>query len=233
MNIDGTTKLFGIIGNPVAHSLSPAMHNAAFGACGLNHVYVPFQVSDVQAALAGLVALGVSGVSVTIPHKQRIIEYLDAVDPVAAAIGAVNTIVIDHRQGGIARGSNTDWVGANRALQDHIELSGARVTLIGAGGAARAIAFGLQEAGARITIASRNETAGRELAEAVGGGWLSLTRCGAEAAADILINATSVGMEPQQDQSPVISNVLDRFKVVMDIVYAPAASRSKCVRRGA
>jgi shikimate dehydrogenase len=173
--INGKTKLYGIIGNPVGHSLSPAMHNAAFAALGENRVYLPFPVQDVQAALTGLKALGIQGVSVTIPHKETVIPCLDRIDPVALSIGAVNTIEI--RMEGTDKvlcGSNTDWLGANRALAGKMELPGARVVVLGAGGSARAIGFGLREVGADIILCSRTETKGRALASELACPWFPL-----------------------------------------------------------
>ncbi len=221
MLINGATELYGIIGNPVSHSLSPAMHNAAFAELGLNKVYVPFTVEDVNAALPGLAALGVRGVSVTIPHKQTIIPLIDDLDPVAARIGAVNTLVIDN---GRIAGSNTDWLGANTALSRLTELTDCRVLLLGAGGAARAVGFGLKEAGADLTLASRTPAAGRELSAALDCPWLPLSEA-AEFKGTVLINATSVGMRPLDEDTPLPAAGLSAFDIVMDIVYSPLETR--------
>lgn len=221
MEINGATIVHGIIGSPVRHSLSPAMHNRAFAALGLNCAYVPFPVEDVAAAMAGLKALGVRGVSVTIPHKQAVIPYLDEIDPVAGKIGAVNTLVM--AEGGI-RGLNTDWIGANRALEEATTLAGKSVLLLGAGGSARAIGFGLIEAGARVILASRTPASGQELAATLDCPWHPLTDI-PELTADCLINATSVGMHPGEDMSLVAQELLPAFSVVMDIVYAPLETR--------
>jgi len=221
MAINGATELYGIMGNPVAHSLSPAMHNGAFEALGLNKAYLPFVVQDVAQAMTGLRALGVKGVSVTIPHKQAVIPYLDTIDPVAKKIGAVNTLVISNNA---IHGANTDWLGANRALSEKIKLKGASVLLLGAGGSARAIGFGLLEAGASLTIASRTPEKGQALAQLLACPWLPLAKADS-AKGDILINATSMGMGNQQDLLPIASEALVNFQVVMDIVYAPLATR--------
>jgi shikimate dehydrogenase len=221
MGIDGTTELYGIIGNPVAHSLSPAMHNAAFAALDLNKVYLSFVVQDVAQAMIGLRGLGIKGASVTIPHKQAVIEHLDSIDPVAEKIGAVNTLSITN---GAIHGANTDWIGANRALAEKIPLAGSSVLLLGAGGSARAIGFGLLEAGTSLTIASRTPEKGQTLAKLLNCPWLPLAEAGT-ARADILINATSMGMAPQQELSPIAKEALTNFGVVMDIVYAPLATR--------
>ncbi|MFH1216217.1 MAG: shikimate dehydrogenase [Pseudomonadota bacterium] len=221
MGINGATELYGIMGNPVAHSLSPAMHNAAFAALGLNKAYLPFAVQDVGQAMTGLRALGIKGMSVTIPHKQAVLEYLDSLDPVAEKIGAVNTLVIDNNA---IHGANTDWIGANRALSEKISLKGASVLLLGAGGSARAIGFGLLEAGASLTIASRTPEKGQALAKLLSCPWLPLAEA-ARATGDALVNATSIGMAPQQELLPIAREALADFGVVMDIVYVPLKTR--------
>lgn len=221
MTINGATELYGIIGNPVSHTLSPAMHNAAFRHLGLNKVYLPFSVQDAAAAIKGLQALGVKGVSVTIPHKQAVIAHLDRIDPVAAKIGAVNTLVLD---GESVTGVNTDWLGANAALKEFTTLSGKSVLLLGAGGSARAIGFGLLEEGANVTLASRTPSRGQALAQALSCPWLDLERA-VDLHADILINATSVGMGQMREQSPLPATALEHFGLVMDIVYAPLETK--------
>ena len=210
------------MGDPVGHSLSPAMHNAAFVELGLNSVYVPFPVQDVAAALNGFKALHVRGVSVTIPHKQAVIPLLDEIDPMAARIGAVNTLLIDDKSG--IKGFNTDWLGANRALGDCLELRSKKIMLLGAGGAARAIGFGLLEAGAEVVLASRTKKSGEKLAGELNCDWHPLADL-ADLAADGLVNATSVGMAPNINDSPVPRKALINFPVVMDIVYAPLETR--------
>ncbi len=221
MKIDGATLVHGIIGKPVAHSLSPAMHNSAFAALGMNRVYVAFEVSDLPRAVAGIRGLGLAGLSVTIPHKEAIIPHLDEVEPVAAAIGAVNTVVC---RGGRLVGHNTDWTGANRALAREMELAGSRVVLIGAGGAARAIGFGLIEAGAGVVVANRGRERGEALARDLGCGFVPLEEM-EDVSGDALVNATSVGMEPDVEKCPVPAAAVKRFPVVMDIVYAPVRTR--------
>lgn len=225
MRIDGSTKIYGIIGNPVSHSKSPVMHNSGFAAIGENAVYIPLQTTDIAAVRTGLVGLGLKGASVTIPYKEAVISHLDRVDPVAARIGAVNTLqVIDTAEGARLHGSNTDWLGANRALADHIELAGKRVVVLGAGGSARAIGFGLQEAGATVSLCSRTALRGKALAGDLGCNWYALTEI-RELQGDILINATSVGMAPAIDATLVEKNLLAGYRVVMDIVYAPLTTR--------
>ncbi|MCF8055483.1 MAG: shikimate dehydrogenase [Desulfocapsa sp.] len=221
MRINGKTVLYGIIGNPVSHSLSPAMHNGALAASGINGVYLPFPAPDIEAAVVGIRGLGIQGASVTIPHKENVMSLLDEVDSVAIRIGAVNTIT---RKGDKLIGMNTDWLGATRALEEERDLHGAEVVLLGAGGSARAIGFGLLERGANLVLCSRTESRGRSLADELGCSWVSLTEA-ETLSGNILINATSVGMQPDFEKTPVPRAILSRFQVVMDIVYAPLKTR--------
>ena len=222
---DGNTEVYCIIGNPVAHSLSPVMHNAAFAATGANRVYVPFLVEDIADAVKGLRALNIKGASVTIPHKESILPFLDEIDPVALKIGAVNTVhVIGDGRRRLLAGSNSDWLGSNRALAGHTELRGSTVVVLGAGGSARAIAFGLLEAGAEVVLCSRTERRGRELAVDLGCRWYPLADVG-KLPGSVLVHATSVGMAPHAGDSLVAQRLLERFAVVMDIVYAPIETR--------
>jgi shikimate dehydrogenase len=221
--INGKTSLYGIIGNPVGHSLSPVMHNAAFAAMSINGVYVPMPIDNVAKAISGLSSLGFIGISVTVPHKETVMKYLDEIDPVALKIGAVNTLLFRrHPETGIvvSRGFNTDWLGSNLALAEKIKLPGSRVLILGAGGAAKAIGFGLVEAGAEVVVCNRSEDRGRQLAD-----WLSCRFCSrdelAGVRADCLVNTTSVGMEPDSDAIPLAPELLADFQLVMDIVYAP------------
>ncbi len=225
--IDGQTLLYGIIGNPVHHSLSPVMHNRAFAALDMNGVYVPMPVTDLAVAVQGLRALGFRGVSVTVPHKEAIISLLDEVDPVAQRIGAVNTLLIRERPSDgkrVIRGFNTDWLGANLALADKVRLEESRVLILGAGGAAKAIAFGLVEAGATVILSNRTVSRGMELADWLGCTFVPLTGL-ASVEAEVLVNTTTVGMEPHSEDIPLDPGLLHRFTTVMDIVYAPLQTR--------
>ena len=219
--VDGNTEVYGIMGWPVSHSLSPALHNRAFAELGLNKVYVPFPVEDVEAALQGFRATGVHGVSVTIPHKQAVIPFLDTIDPVAARIGAVNTLLV---KDGRISGHNTDWQGANQALSEVVDLAGTEVVLLGAGGSARALGFGLLEAGAKVIVASRTPARGQALAADMNCEWQPLAEVG-KLAAEVLVNATSVGMAPAIDAMPVPNAILSGYRVVMDIVYSPLETK--------
>jgi shikimate dehydrogenase len=224
--INGRTQLFGIIGNPVEHSLSPAMHNAAFAALGINGVYIPMRSIDLREGFSGLRALGFIGVSVTVPHKVAVISLLDEIDPVARKIGAVNTLLFQKQPEGrpLCKGFNTDWLGSNQALAEELEPKGHTVLIIGAGGAARAVGFGLIEAGARILLTNRTESKGRELASQLGCPFIPTADL-PTIQADALINTTSVGMAPLDQALPISPELLANFPVVMDIVYAPLATR--------
>ena len=219
--IDARTELYGVIGNPVDHSLSPVIHNAAFRRMGLNAVYLALRVEHVEKAIEGIRGLGIRGVSVILPLKTRVIPFLDEIEPVAAKIKAVNTI---HNKQGRLVGYNTDWRGALEALEEEVELKGKRVLLLGAGGAARAIAFGLKEKGSRVIISNRSADKGNELAKDLGyvcQPLLSLE--GAEF--DVIVNATSVGMSPYDAKIPLPKRFLREGMVVMDIVYRPLKTR--------
>ncbi len=224
MQPDAKTRLCGIIGNPVEHSLSPAMHNAAFERLGLNFAYLAFRVTDVEGAIRGVRALGLRGLSVTVPHKVAVIPCLDEIDPVARNIGAVNTVVNDD---GRLKGYNTDWTGFVRSLETHLPVRGRRAVLLGAGGAARAIAFGLRERGAHLTVLNRAEeiSMAAALAADLGCPYGDLGRVEAIDGADVVINATSVGMAPLEDLTVVDPARLRPDQVVYDIVYNPLETR--------
>ena len=219
--IDGKTKIFGIIGRPVEHSLSPAMHNAAFQALGINAVYVAFPVTDLKQAVAGLRGLHIGGVSVTIPFKEEIIPLLDELDPKAARMGAVNTVV--NRDGRLV-GFNTDWLGAVTALKEKTTIKNQHFLILGAGGAARAIAFGIHEEGGRVSLTDIDPGRAEALA-AECGAEVRFGEALAQCPATGLINATPVGMAPQADDMPLAPELLSKFNVVMDIVYRPLETR--------
>lgn len=219
--IDGQTSLYGVIGNPVRHSLSPALHNGAFRRMGLNAVYLAFEVQNLPEALAGIRGLGIRGVSVTIPFKTEIISLLDDVDEMAREIKAVNTVL---NKEGCLVGYNTDWSGAIEALERRVPLEGKRVLLLGAGGAARAIGYGLKKRNAEILLCNRSLQRGKALAEELRCPYEPLSAL-KDFEADILINATSVGMHPHDRESPVPKALLRQGMTVMDIVYRPLRTR--------
>jgi shikimate dehydrogenase len=213
-------KIFGIFGDPIEHSLSPAMQNAALQALGEDGCYHAFRVSqkDLEAALRGAAAMGFCGLNLTIPLKEKALE-LDFLkpDPLAQAIGAVNTVAFGP-QG--AAGYNTDGWGALLALQDAgIEVRGKNVLIIGAGGAARAIAYTLKQEGAEISIANRSEKRASELAGLVGAKGFSLGELEKLVPqADTIINCTSVGMRAG-DARLLEGRLLSSRQAVFDIVY--------------
>jgi len=224
--IDAQTELYGVIGNPVKHSLSPIIHNRAFKRLGWNAVYLAFEVKNVEEALRGIQGLGVRGVSVTIPFKTEVIPFLDKVEGLAKKIGAVNTIV--NRRGKLI-GYNTDCEGALQALEEKMDLRGKRVVLLGAGGAARAIGFGLQERGYPLIVVTRSKERWHALSRELGCDYLpisSLVRMKAGGLeADVIINATSLGMYPRDRQTPIPKKLLKEGMMVMDIVYQPLRTK--------
>jgi shikimate dehydrogenase len=219
--INGHTQIYGILGQPVAHSLSPAMHNAAFRHLGLNAVYVAFPVTDLQKAVAGIRGLNIQGVSVTIPFKEEIIPLLDELDPHAARMGAVNTVV--NRQGRLL-GYNTDWLGALKALQEKTAIAGEHFLILGAGGAARAIVYGILKERGRVTVTDLDAARAAALARDFAVEAISLNTLG-QCPATVLVNATPVGMAPQVDDIPINPELLSHFRLVMDIVYRPLTTR--------
>ncbi len=215
--LNHTTKIFGVIGDPVGHSLSPALHNTAFIATRMNAVYLPFLVPNLREFLKTVPAIGLRGFSVTIPHKEAILKYLQSCDPLAADIGAANTVTV--RADGSLHGSNTDYLGVLRALASRMKLRQSRVLIFGAGGSARAAAFALARAGASVAICARREVAARQLARACGGEALPRNALRTEKF-DAILNATPIGMYPHPGVSPLTAAEL-HCRVVMDLIYRP------------
>lgn len=229
MKINASTNLFGIIGNPVSQSLSPLIHNAALTAMDYNGVYLPMEVEDLADGVNGLRALGFRGVSVTIPHKEKIIPLLDEVDSTAKKIRAVNTLLFKKEEGDkktLIHGFNTDWLGSNMALtlEGKLDLAKSRILVLGAGGAACGICFGLLKAGAKVIISNRSTAKGKALADWLGCEFMAGSEL-SHIQADALINTTSVGMDPKIDMIPIEPALLSNFSLVMDIVYAPLETR--------
>lgn len=216
--IDAHTQIYGIIGNPVRHSLSPIIHNGVFQRLGLKAVYLAFEVHDLKKAVEGMRSLGILGLSVTIPFKTEVIPFLDELDETAEQIQAVNTL---QNKGGKIIGFNTDCSGAIEALKEKNHLPRKKVFLLGAGGAARAIGFGLKKEGCEIFIFNRSPEKGEKLARELGAIYLPEFPAGKELIPELIINATSVGMAPLNNQSPFPVNLLEEGMVVMDIVYHP------------
>lgn len=221
MSINGTTKICATIGNPVEHSLSPVMHNAAYEEMGLNFVFLACKVLDVKKALDGVRGLNFRGLSVTMPHKIEAMKYLDDIDETAQKIGAINTIVNDN---GKLKGYNTDYAGTTLALLEKTKIKGKNVVLLGAGGAARAIAFGLKKEGANITIINRTKDKASGLAKFIDAKVDDLSNI-IKIKVDILINATSLGMDPNVNISAMPQEYFRKNMTVFDIVYRPKETK--------
>ena len=233
MAISGRTELFAVIGDPIEHSLSPAMHNAAFEHLKLDYIFVVFRVTpdELETAVRGARALGIKGLSVTMPLKNAIIEFIDEADAAVKLLRAANTILNQH---GRLKGFNTDGIGAVKALKSNdVDLSKKKVLLLGAGGAAKAIAFSLAKEVDELCILNRDVVKARDLASVLAtfgieivGDELSPSNIEEELAdADVLINATSVGMAPNTDESLVKPAWLKPDVSVLDIVYNPIETR--------
>lgn len=232
--ISGKIRIYGIIGDPIEHTMSPLMHNAAFEKMGVAYWYLPFRVKKeaLGKAIEGMRALNIRGLNVTIPHKVTVIPFLDKLDRFAERIGAVNTVVNDD---GVLTGCNTDASGFLQALLERgIEPTEKKVVILGAGGASRAISFILAERGSNLVVLNRTLNKARELAGRISQIFqketeaLKLDRgnlARALSKADILVNATSVGMYPDIDETPLTADLLSSGLVVFDIVYNPVKTR--------
>ncbi len=211
------THVYGVIGDPIGHSLSPLLHNTGFVARRIDAVYLPFLVRQLGDFLAAVPEFGIRGFSVTIPHKQTILKHLKECEPLAADIGAVNTVVV--RSDGSFYGCNTDYVGVLRALEKKLRIKGSRALIFGAGGSARAAAFALARTGAVVAICARRDKAAKELARAVGGEVVPRRALRTEFF-DAILNATPVGMHPHDGISPLAPGEL-HCRIVMDLIYRP------------
>jgi shikimate dehydrogenase len=221
-SISPATALCGIFLHPAGHTRSPAMHNAAYAALGIDAVYLAFDVrpGELGAAIAGARALGVRQLAISIPHKEAVIALLDRVDETARAIGAVNTVT---RVGAALVGSNTDWLGVARALERETPLAGKTAVVLGAGGTARAALYALRERGARAAVLNRTPGKAEALARAFGAERAGPLEELAAIPHDVLINTTSVGL--RSDASPVAAAALRPGSVVLDAVYDPLETR--------
>lgn len=229
--INAETEVYGVIGDPIGHSLSPLIHNAAFRSLGMNKVYLPFRVprEDLQNFLDDAHELNVKGLSVTIPHKEAVLKRVTKVDGAIRGVGAANTLLFDGEQVG---GYNTDYRAAMDSLAGALQESGAakpddlngKVALVlGAGGAAKAIAFGLQRRGAEVVVASRTRERADRLADAISikaVDWAGRHNFWV----DILINCTPVGMHPNVDETPYDKHYLKPSMLVFDTVYNPEST---------
>jgi len=237
MSIDGQTQLVGIIGWPVAHSLSPAMHNAAFAYMGLNWRYVPLPVRDADliTAVKGLAALGFRGVNVTVPHKVNVIPLLQSVTDAVQTAGAVNTIRVDRNTGQL-EGLNTDVTGflADMAVNGIRIDSASRIVILGAGGAARACAAGLMRSKARVILVNRTVARAQQIVDFLRSTWpeAALSAVGYEALpklikdATLIINATPIGMWPDVNATPWPEALPFPPQVTLyDTIYRPLKTR--------
>jgi 3-dehydroquinate dehydratase / shikimate dehydrogenase len=215
------TEVYGVIGDPIRHSLSPLMHNTGFVARKRDAVYLPFLVHDLKDFLGAIPEFGLRGFSVTIPHKENVLKHLADCDALAADIGAVNTVVV--RRDGSLYGLNTDYVGVLRALERKMKLPGSGVLVFGAGGSARAAAFALARAGAQVFVCARRHSAAQKLARAVEGYAVPRSALKLEVF-DAILNTTPVGMHPHEDASPLSAPEL-RCNLVMDLIYRPLETK--------
>ena len=234
MKIDGKTKVCAVIGNPVEHSLSPTIHNAAFHERGLNFCYVAFQVENLPLAIAGVRGFNIVGLSVTIPHKVAILKYLDEIETTAQHIGSVNTVI--HKDGRLI-GYNSDGFGALKALQNaRVTLDGKRIVILGSGGASRAVAFTLSNACKlkEMTLLGirrdelENLAKDLERAFPISLVWELLDQDSLQRhipLADGIIHCTPIGMSPNPEQTIVPPSLLSGNQFVFDIVYTPLRTR--------
>jgi len=225
-SVSPETAVYGVIGNPVAHSASPAIMNAAFQTAGIDAVYLPFLVDDVCTFVPGCEPLQPRGFSVTIPHKIDVAKVADHIDPIAARVGAVNTLL---KQDGKWFATNTDLHAVVAVIDQAFHsqggtLEGANILVLGAGGAARATVYGLVGAGARVTIANRTRARAVTLAGETGAAVLPLDDV-PRGRFDAIANTTSVGMHPNADETPIPPDAFRPGQVVFDAVYNPARTR--------
>lgn len=222
--IDSSANLCLVIGDPIAHSLSPRMHNAAYAALGLPFLMAAAQVkaTELQQTMRSVRALGIRGLAVTMPHKVEIRPMLDAIEPLARAVGAVNTVRNDN---GVLTGLNTDVLGIVTPLERSGPLTGKRVALLGAGGAAQAAAHGCASRGAAVTIFNRSPEKARALASACGGTVSELGSSPDLSAFEIIINTTPVGMGAQSGESPIPASSIAPHHTVFETIYHPRTTQ--------
>ena len=215
------TEVYGVIGNPISHSLSPVMHNTGYVTAKKDAVFLPFLVKKLPDFLGAIAEFGVKGFSVTLPHKETVFRRLDACQPLAEKIGAVNTVTV--RRDGSLYGSNTDYLGVLRALEKKITLKDRSVLILGAGGAARAAAFAVVSAGANVFVSARRESAARGLAKSVDGEAVNRADLHRRKF-DVIVNATPVGMHANRGISPLAAGELN-CSVVFDLIYRPLRTK--------
>lgn len=230
MEINGKTTICAVIGDPIGHTMSPTMHNAAYRALGLNFAYVAFHVKNVRQAVQGVLGLGIRGLSVTIPHKIEIMQYMDETSPLARKIGAMNTVINDN---GRLLGTNTDAHGTLKAIETLGDPNGKNVVILGVGGSARAAAFALacERNPSKLVLAARNadkaQTLACEIAQhtsvplhTVSFGPTDLAPVFEQA--DFIINTTPVGMSPKVEECLIPEELFSPRHAVFDMIYNPA-----------
>jgi|YNPBryunderm2012_1023409.scaffolds.fasta_scaffold01015_6 shikimate dehydrogenase len=227
MRLSAKSKFIIIVGDPVSHSLSPAIHNAAYEKLAIDDQFVylgaNLKVANLkEVILAMRVMDNFYGLTCTIPHKVEVLKYLDWVDEKAKKIGAVNTVV---KKNGLLCGYNTDWLGAVIPLEKITSLKGKKVLVVGAGGAARAIVYGLKEKEAVVYILNRTLEKAKNLAKEFKAKVLTFNQQKEVSNFDIIINATSVGMEPLVNETPINPSFLKKNQIVFDVVYNPKETK--------
>jgi shikimate dehydrogenase len=220
MNTTAKITICVVIGDPVIHSLSPKLHTAGYKALGIDSEYAfvgrTVKNEDLPDFIGEIKKMKIHGVSCTLPHKTTIIKYLDHIDDTAKKIGAVNTIVNDS---GVLKGYNTDWLGVIKPLEKITSFEGKTVAILGAGGAARAAAYAVTSKGAKLTIYNRTPEKAQKLAEEFEGNAFSLDQIDNIKNADIIINTTSLGLHPHEDETPLPKDLIKSNHIVFDLVY--------------
>jgi 3-dehydroquinate dehydratase/shikimate dehydrogenase len=219
--VDAATKVYGVAGNPISHSLSPQMMNTAFRRENINAVYVPLQTNDVDDLLHCVREIPIQGLSITMPLQEGLVERLDKTDAFSEKIGACNTVI--RSQDGKLYGFNTDVAGVVRPLEQRLSLTGAKVLVIGAGGAARAAVFGLRERNAEVWVMNRTAERGQKLARQAHAHYVSHPHL-KKLEFDVIINATPVGMNSSRPQAPIDESEI-RTRYLMDMVYNPLETK--------
>jgi len=227
MRLSAKSKFILIVGDPVSHSLSPAMHNAAYERLGIDDQFVylgaDVKIENLEKVVSAMRVMdNFYGLTCTIPHKVEVIRYLDWIDETAKKIGAVNTVV---KKNGLLCGYNTDWLGAVIPLEKITSLKGKKVLVLGAGGAARAIVYGLVKKGSLVYILNRTLERAINLAEEFKVEVLNFNQEKEIGNFDVIINATPVGMEPFQNETPFNTKYIEKSQIVFDIVYTPSKTK--------
>lgn len=236
MKLSGKTKICLVLGDPIEQTLSPLMHNKAYEALGIDDEFVYLaarvKIEDIKDAIKGVRAMRIRGLACTMPHKVKVIKYLDKIDERAEEIGAVNTVV---NENGILKGYNTDWLGVLTPLKRRVALKGSRVGIVGAGGAARAAIYGIAKEKANIKIFNLNTKEAEPLAKKYKCSLSDFKNLSELKNFDIIINCTPLGMKPYENKSAVPANVFHKGQVVMDVVYNPYETKmlKEARKRGA